>query len=170
MRKREILRAERIRMMSCPRAITNIGTLPELFNARYVPVTESGCWIWIGEVAAHGYGLLGFDGHREYAHRVSHRLFKGEIPDGLTIDHLCRVRCCVNPDHLEAVTRGENVLRGESTSARFKRATHCIRGHELAGDNLMPLSSRPNTRVCRACSRLRGSAGYAMSKMQRASH
>ncbi len=72
----------------------------------------SGCWSWTGNVNEHGYGRMNLGGAPERAHRVAYRLFVGLIPEGMTIDHLCRNRACVNPQHMEVVTRGENVRRG----------------------------------------------------------
>lgn len=70
------------------------------------------CWTWTGYTEAKsGYGRLSFGGARSYAHRVAYELAVGPIPEGLDLDHLCRVRNCVNPTHLEPVTRGENVRR-----------------------------------------------------------
>jgi len=70
------------------------------------------CWTWSGGLRADGYGRFTFNGHRSMAHRFAYEMAKGPIPLGLDIDHLCRVRHCVNPHHLEAVTRRENLLRG----------------------------------------------------------
>lgn len=90
------------------------------------------CWIWQGAQSGPdaprgmGYGLATYEGKRQQAHRVSYQVFVGPIPDGLQIDHTCRQRMCVNPDHLEPVTQQENLLRG--VLAR----THCKRGHEYA--------------------------------------
>jgi hypothetical protein len=76
------------------------------------------CWLWTGAVDAKGYGrVLTPDGHRP-AHRLAYELAVGPIPDGLVIDHLCRTPGCINPDHLEPVTRRENTLRGETIAAR----------------------------------------------------
>lgn len=84
----------------------------------YSIVDENGCWIWQASKHAPNkhyptlmYGRINLLGKTEYAHRVSYKLFKGDIPDGLVIDHLCRVPLCVNPEHLEAVTQKENNLR-----------------------------------------------------------
>ena len=85
-----------------------------------VPVTESGCWLWTGRIDRGGYGAISINRNKyplrpcfikARAHRVSYEAFRGEIPSGLTLDHLCRVRCCVNPDHLEPVTLKENMSR-----------------------------------------------------------
>lgn len=93
-----------------------------------VEKTET-CWLWRAHRLPTGYGQFYFDGQMRYAHRVAYELFVGPIPAGLTIDHLCRVRACVNPDHLEPVTNRENILRGVAPSALNARKTHCIRGH-----------------------------------------
>lgn len=69
------------------------------------------CWLWIGGKQAAGYGSFGVRGSGKLAHRVSYELHRGAIPDGLHLDHLCRVKSCVNPDHLEPVTPRENVRR-----------------------------------------------------------
>lgn len=85
-------------------------------------------------------------------HRTSYEVFRGPIPVGLVIDHLCRNRLCCNPDHLEAVTFRENIRRGESVMAQKARATHCLKGHPLSGDNVYILPKN-NTRRCRKCNR-----------------
>lgn len=74
-------------------------------------VDESGCQIWQGAPGLNGYGRLSIDGRLTLAHRASYEAFVGPIPSGLTIDHLCRVRMCINPEHLEPVTRAENTRR-----------------------------------------------------------
>lgn len=109
----------------------------------------SGCWKWTGSRNPSGYGLLGVVGASGRqttmgAHRVAYELLVGPIPDGLEIDHLCRVRHCVNPAHLEPVTRQENMRRGSKANQ-----THCKRGHALAGANMYKRSN--GTRACRAC-------------------
>lgn len=126
--------------------------------AEHVALTDSGCIVWLAGTNAVGYGqfrLSPADGcRRVYAHRWSYEHHIGPIPDGLHLDHLCRVRHCVNPDHLEPVTLAENVLRGESGPAKNARKTHCPQGHPYSGDNLYV---RPNARqrVCLQCRRTR---------------
>ncbi len=114
-----------------------------------------GCWVWQGHQNGWGYGLIKAGGQRRVVHRVAYELRVGPIPDGLVLDHLCRNRACINPAHLEPVTLGENVRRGEGTHARNSRKTHCTNGHPFAGENLLISGG---TRVCRACKRVRGAA------------
>ena len=128
--------------------------LRERLLARYETNAE-GCWIWQG-VRVGGYGQIGKEnnGGMVYAHRAAYELIVGPIPDGLTLDHLCRNRACINPDHLEPVTMKENVLRGMSPTAINARKTHCNNGHPLDGDNLS--LRKDGGRICLACRRVSG--------------
>lgn len=115
-----------------------------------VTVTE-GCWLFHPFNKANGYAWIAIGGGKKRGcQRVSYELFIGPIPDGLHIDHLCRVHNCVNPDHLEAVTPRENVLRGISLWASNVRKTLCPQGHPYSGDNLIV---RGKSRYCRICVR-----------------
>ena len=98
---------------------------------RHVEKTET-CWIWTGWITDGGYGRWrpARTAKSLPAHRVAYEIARVPVPDGLVIDHLCRVRRCVNPDHLEAVTFAENVRRGISFSAINGRRRACPRGHE----------------------------------------
>jgi HNH endonuclease len=109
----------------------------------------SGCWLWVGPKSDNEYGSFRFAKVRYSAHRFSYELHKGPIPEGLHIDHLCRNRWCVNPEHLEAVTFRENVLRGIGPTAQLARQTHCKRGHPLSGENLH--ITKQGYRNCIAC-------------------
>lgn len=104
-------------------------TLAERF---WTKVDKSGdCWLWKASLTYDGYGQFFIKGKRWRAHRWSYTQANGEIPEGLEIDHLCRVRACVNPAHLEAVTRRENQIRGDSPFGINARKDVCIRGHEF---------------------------------------
>lgn len=113
--------------------------------------TYDRCWPWKGSLASAGYGYISFDNHRFRAHRIAYELVKGEIPDGLVIDHLCRNRACCNPAHLEAVSNRTNVLRGVGPSAEAAVKTHCSSGHSLLddGDVYIDADGHRNCRVCR---------------------
>lgn len=127
-------------------------TIPaiERFERSYIPVTESGCWLWIGSSIRGGYGKILVDGKQYSAHRFAYEQYVGTIPDGLTLDHLCRVTCCVNPFHLEPVTLKKNILRGGGLGARNATKTQCKHGHEFTQDNTYLLPSGAG-RSCKAC-------------------
>lgn len=113
-------------------------------------IDANGCWVWTKNKDSDGYGRFPLnDGTTTSAHRAAYETWVGEIPAGLTIDHLCRNRACFNPDHLEPVTVKENILRGNGLGARNARKTHCPQGHPYEGTNLVV---RPNgQRRCREC-------------------
>lgn len=90
----------------------------------------SECWVWSGARNDAGYGQIWKDGRVLYAHRVIYSAVIGEIPEGLQIDHLCRNRACVRPDHMEMVTPRENTLRGQAPSAQAARLVNCVKGHD----------------------------------------
>lgn len=126
-----------------------------------VAVRPGACWLWTGYKNSGGYGLFAMQGKREGAHRVSYGLHKGPIPPGLVIDHLCRVRGCVNPAHLEAVTAAENLRRQYRDNAanrnegmitvRNARKVACNQGHPFTKENtyITPKMER----ACRQCLR-----------------
>lgn len=119
---------------------------------RLVTKIEIGdCWNWTASKNNYGYGRLRVDGKTLYAHRLVYQWLVGPIPEDKECDHLCRNPACVNPDHIELVSRKVNVLRGESPSAKHAVKTHCPRGHEYDEDNTA--MTLVNTRRCRACDR-----------------
>ncbi len=128
------------------------------FIVKTLPTGVHGCWLWRGYKTRNGYGRFWMDGRTQPAHRVSYELHVGPIPDGLHIDHLCRNRMCVNPEHLEPVTLAENNRRGAAV------ITHCPQGHEYAGDNLY--IGRDGKRYCRTCHRERQRAYRARKRME----
>ena len=114
----------------------------------YSPDLEP-CWIWRASCTGEGYGQVTKNGTTYLAHRFSYEYFVGPIPRGLQIDHLCRVRNCVRPSHLEAVTAYENNRRSSSFTAKNMTKTHCHRGHRLSLDNLQKTSY--GKRICKKC-------------------
>ena len=115
---------------------------------------ESGCWEWTASIGKkEGYGRFG----DTWAHRKSWEFFRGPIPKGLTIDHLCRNRKCVNPDHLEPVSLVENIRRGMSPAHVARRAGTCQKGHPM-------LTMKSGRRYCRPCSAERARRRYAAGK------
>lgn len=119
------------------------------------------CWNWTGKKSGRDdggsrYGQFYVDGRHRYVHQWAYEQYVGAVPVGLELDHLCRNRACVNTDHLEPVTRRENILRGTAMSARHARKTACPRGH--------PYDARNKTqRICRTCRRAQNRA-YELRK------
>jgi len=111
----------------------------------------SGCWLWIASMGADGYGRINF-GDSTLAHRAAYTAHVGPIPDGMVLDHLCRVRRCVNPEHLEVVTQQQNVLRGIGAPSVNAKRMYCPRGHPYDEANTYRNAGR---RYCRACGRER---------------
>lgn len=144
-------------------------TLRERFDEKWIPEPNSGCWLWTASCNQDGYGMLKLEGKMIGAHRIS-KLIHSRIPIETTgvgtmnWDHLCKVRCCVNPAHLELVTPQENALRGNGQAGIHARKTHCIRGHELTGTNLAPTRKGTNWRRCRKCKNILRMESYYKRK------
>lgn len=129
-------------------------SISERFWSKVDRTTANGCWLWTGTLTK-GYGHVQIgsrsDGSRRkvYAHRLVYESQVGPIPDGLELDHLCRTKACVNPQHLEAVPHRENVMRGESPVARHARKTVCVYGHPLNEENTYLVNGSRRCRICR---------------------
>lgn len=131
------------------------NTIPieERFKEKYRVDQESGCWIWTASLMPNGYAQFRYSRAKNgYGHRFSYEHHIGPIPEGRQIDHLCKNKACVNPDHLDVVTPKTNIERiGPRRSANAEK-THCPRGHPLSGDNLYVFPNR-RARTCRTCRR-----------------
>lgn len=116
--------------------------------------TSGDCWLWTGAKDGHGYGYIGNPGGTRLAHRVSWMLAGRSFDPALVLDHLCRTPSCVNPDHLEQVTQGVNVRRGEAgkaLAARKAAMTECTKGHPYVPENIY--TAPDGKRTCRTCAR-----------------
>jgi hypothetical protein len=124
--------------------------------AKISPEPNSGCWLWTGCLGSHGYGQVRVLSGTTIVHRILYEQKYGLVPQGLELDHLCRVRCCVNPDHLEPVTRRENILRGIAPSAKQARQTHCMHGHKFTFTNTYVYRTKWGVaRKCKICTSIR---------------
>ena len=117
--------------------------LPNGIDSR-ISKQPGGCWLWQGALNPRGYGNIRYENKSHKAHRFIYEQLVGPIPEGLTLDHLCRVTNCVNPEHLDPCTMAENIRRGTKASQ-----THCKRGHEFTEENTVIKSN--GTRRCRTC-------------------
>lgn len=137
------------------KALQTRGNPQARFDAKVDRGDGSGCWLWKGATDGEGrYGAMLYEGRVQRAHRIALALAGSPVPEGMDVDHLCRVTLCVRPDHLEVVTHRTNVLRGESRQAANAAKTHCPAGHpyDEANTYVMPGGGR----ACRACNRATG--------------
>ncbi|MCG7285380.1 HNH endonuclease [Cellulomonas sp. ACRRI] len=124
------------------------------------------CWLWTGYITNYGYGAFAPKrGVTKRAHRVAWEATNGPIPDGLVLDHVCRVRHCVRPDHLEPVTDGENTRRGIGPSALNSRKTKCSKGHPFTPENTRVVGD--GRRSCWTCTRSKWAAILARQRAER---
>lgn len=115
---------------------------------------KTGCWLWEAAIDRGGYGRLWRGSNQAYAHRIAFELYKGPITFGKQLDHLCRVRHCVNPWHLDPVTAKENVLRSRGLPAINARKIHCKSGHKFSEENTYWYPrEEPRSRACKKCRR-----------------
>lgn len=124
----------------------------DAFWSRVVPTGF--CWEWTGYRLDSGYGRMSFAGRMQVAHRIAYQILVGEIPNGLQLDHLCRNRGCVNPDHLEPVTAQENMRRGFSPTSVTVRDGVCKRGHSMEDAYITTSAKGRPVRRCRKCTRV----------------
>ena len=129
-----------------------MDTLPERVFEKILFEPNTGCWLWTAYRRPRGYGMVRHNGRVAQAHRVVYEHFFGPIPIGLEPDHLCRVRRCVSPYHMELVPHIVNIRRGNLGKAG-REATHCQRGHEFSMGNTIVATRATGSRKrsCRAC-------------------
>ena len=125
----------------------NLQDLPLRFRSK-VEIDENNCWLWTAS-KRRGYAMYWNNRRQNQGHVFAYNYFYGEVLAGLCIDHLCRVRHCVNPHHLEPVTLRENILRGEGFAAQQAKMTHCKYGHEFTEENVYLYKNMRHCRVCR---------------------
>lgn len=136
-------------------------TQKERILNKSIPEPNTGCWLWTESLDSGGYGRIRINGVLVSSHRAAYRIFVGEVPSGMELDHLCRVRSCCNPDHLEAVTPKENVARGDLWKVNGLK-THCPRGHEYSKNNTYSYKRKRN---CRKCNNIVQKASAILAKV-----
>lgn len=142
------------------------GTPEQRFFSKVSGGDVETCWLWTACLSPAGYGRFGMPNSEgswrgTLAHRWSWEFFNGAIPDGLCLDHLCRVRACVNPWHMEPVTSAENLRRGVNANAEI---THCPRGHVYSEENTYDYSGTRGGRQCKICVKARSAQARSASR------
>lgn len=135
--------------------LENCPSVIKRFNKKWTLRKEGGCHIWKASTnGKRGYGKMIVNGKLELAHRISYRLFRGEIKEGLVIDHLCENVKCVNPEHLQATTQKTNATRSKGAGADNIKKTQCCHGHTYTQETTVLVKSGGVTRrKCRICER-----------------
>lgn len=126
------------------------GTLEERFTGMYIPEPNTGCWLWLAFVGSNGYGHMGVGGKHIAAHRMAWTLYRGPIPAGMCIDHVCRERTCVNPDHLRVATARMNAVENSIGPIARHAAKKCCPKCGGAYERLQG-GPRVGRRFCRPC-------------------
>lgn len=141
-----------------------------------INITSSGCWEWQGPKSHNGYGVLSLPQNLKEllgsrVHRITYQIYVGDIPEGLQLDHLCRNRPCVNPQHVEPVTAKENIRRGETGKHNKHRGwlyqrmtTACVHGHPYDEKNTRIYKGKKD---CRECDRIRSRKKTEKRRMER---
>jgi hypothetical protein len=132
---------------------------PEIMQrvlSKVLPSNEDGCWLWGGYCSKDGYGefslrVKGRPNSKYRAHRLVWAAYRGEPDPSLDLDHLCRIRACVNPSHLEMVTRRENLARGLTIVAPFIAQDKCSNGHPYTTETTYRYGPQMQWRRCRTC-------------------
>lgn len=140
-----------------------MNVLDRFFNK--IEVDANGCWLWIAYLDRDGYGRFrDAKSKKVYAHRFSYEYFCGLIQEGMVIDHICRVRNCVNPKHLRCVSVRDNVLKNSrSKQALNKVKTVCKNGHSFNSENTG--TDKRGDRYCKQCARDRSKVRYAARRI-----
>lgn len=130
------------------------------------PVLKTPCWVWLAGLRSYEpgkrYGSFRVNGRTVYSHKFSYETYRGKVPSGLVLDHLCRNTLCANPHHLEVVTNQKNILRGLGLAAQNASKTECPQGHRY--DKTNTLVAKNGRRYCRVCGRAQQRRYYAERK------